>query len=108
MRTSYDIIRNLVRTEKGIMLEPGRKYLFQVAKNATKVQVRQAVEEIYKVKVQDVNTSTVPGKKKRVRQELGKTTPWKKAVVTLREGQKIEVKELKEIGAYSEESLSSG
>lgn len=90
MITCYDIIKNLVRTEKGTMLEAERKYLFKVAKDSNKIQIRQAVEEIYKVNVQSVNTSTVPGKKKRVRQELGETTPWKKAVVTLKEGQKIE------------------
>ena len=91
MITCYDIIKTLIRTEKGTMLEPDRKYLFHVAKNANKFEIKKAVEEIYKVNVQDVNTSTVQGKLKRVRQEQGKTTAWKKAVVTLKEGQKIEV-----------------
>ena len=91
MITCYDIIKTLVRTEKGAMLEPDRKYLFQVAKKANKIEIKKAIEEIYKVKVQDVNTSIVRGKLKRVRQEQGSTTPWKKAVVTLKEGQKIEV-----------------
>lgn len=91
MITCYDIVKNLVRTEKGTMIEPQRKYVFQVAPHANKVAVRKAVEEIYKVKVDSVNTSMVPGKLKRVRQEQGKTTPWKKAVVTLKEGHKIEV-----------------
>lgn len=91
MITCYDIIKTLVRTEKGTFLEPERKYLFEVARKANKVEIKKAVEEIYKVKVQDVNTSTVRGKLKRVRQELGKTSSWKKAVVTLKEGHKIEV-----------------
>ena len=91
MITCYDIIKTLVRTEKGTFLEPERKYLFKVARKANKTEIKKAVEEIYKVKVQDVNTSTVRGKLKRVRQELGKTSSWKKAVVTLKEGQKIEV-----------------
>ena len=91
MITCYDIIKTLVRTEKGTILEPERKYLFQVTKNSNKIEIKKAVEEIYKVKVQDVNTSIVRGKLKRVRQELGSTTPWKKAIVTLKEGQKIEV-----------------
>ena len=91
MITCYDIVKTLVRTEKGTFLEPERKYLFQVAKNSNKIEIKKAVEEIYKVKVQDVNTSIVRGKLKRVRQEQGSTTPWKKAVVTLKEGQKIEV-----------------
>jgi large subunit ribosomal protein L23 len=89
--TCYDIVKNLVRTEKGTMIEPQRKYIFQVASNANKVAVRRAVEEIYNVKVDFVNTSMVPGKLKRVRQVQGKTTSWKKAVVTLKEGHKIEV-----------------
>lgn len=91
MTSAYDIIRNLVRTEKGTQLEPQRKYLFQVSMGANKVQIRKAVEEIYKVKIESVNTAIIPGKLKRVRQELGSTTPWKRAVVTLREGHKIEV-----------------
>jgi large subunit ribosomal protein L23 len=81
----------LIRTEKGTSIEPEGKYLFQVARNSNKIQIKRAVEEIYKVKVQDVNTSIVRGKLKRVRQEQGRTTSWKKAVVTLKEGQKIEV-----------------
>ena len=91
MRSCYDIIKNLLRTEKGTMLEPQRKYIFQVATNTNKVAVKMAVEEIYKVKVQSVNTTIVPGKQKRVRQELGKTPDWKKAVVTLKDGHTIEV-----------------
>ena len=92
MITCYDVIKTLVRTEKGTTLEPMGKYLFEVARNANKVQIKKAVEEIYNVKVQDVNTSIVRGKLKRVRSDYGRTSPWKKAVVTLKEGQKIEVK----------------
>ncbi|MBF0521509.1 MAG: 50S ribosomal protein L23 [Candidatus Omnitrophica bacterium] len=91
MITCYDVIKTLIRTEKGTALEAGRKYLFQVASKANKSEIKKAVEEIYKVKVQDVNVVIVPGKLKRVRQELGKTSDWKKAIVTLQEGQKIEV-----------------
>ena len=91
MATSYDIVKPLIRTEKGTVLELERKYLFQVDRRSTKVDIRRAIESIYKVKVQDVNTIVVPGKKKRVRQALGRTPDWKKAVVTLKEGSKIEV-----------------
>ena len=91
MITCYDIIKTLIRTEKGTFLEPERKYFFEVAKSSNKIEIKKAIEEIYKVKVQDVNTSIVRGKFKRVRQELGKTSSWKKAVVTLKEGHKIEV-----------------
>ena len=91
MITSYDIVKTLLRTEKGAFLEPQRKYIFEVSRRANKVDVRKAVEEIYKVKVDSVNTSVVPGKLKRVRMEVGNTSAWKKAVVTLKEGHKIEV-----------------
>jgi len=91
MITVYDIIHTLIRTEKGSALEPEGKYLFHVAKRANKIEIKKAVEEIYKVKVSAVNTMTVPSKKKRVRQDFGHTTAWKKAVVTLEEGQSITV-----------------
>ncbi|OGX08211.1 MAG: 50S ribosomal protein L23 [Omnitrophica WOR_2 bacterium GWA2_47_8] len=91
MISSYDIVRTLLRTEKGTHIEPERKYLFQVSKAANKVQIKKAVEEIYSVKVQDVNTGILPGKQKRVRQEYGYTPDWKKAIVTLKEGFKIDV-----------------
>ena len=90
MITCYDIVKALVRTEKGSALEKERKYLFRVATTSTKIDVKRAVEEIYKVKVDAVNTSHVPGKLKRVRQRAGYTTGWKKAIVSLKEGQKIE------------------
>ncbi len=91
MITCYDIVKNLIRTEKGTSLEASRQYLFQVAKRANKIEIKKAVEEIFKVKVQSVNTSVVPGKRKRVRQAVGYTSDWKKAIVTLKAGQKIEV-----------------
>ena len=90
MITCYDIVKTLVRTEKGTMLEPQRKYLFEVNKHSNKIEIKKAIEEIYSVKVQAVNTLVVPSKLKRVRKEIGKTTPWKKAIVTLKEGNKIE------------------
>ena len=91
MISCYDIIKTLVRTEKGTQLTPQRKYLFHVDKKAAKPQIKKAVEEIYKVKVQDINTVIMAGKRKRVRQEIGYVTDWKKAFVTLKEGEKIEV-----------------
>ena len=91
MDKQYDIVKALIRTEKGTTLEPDRQYLFEVDRRATKVDIRKSIEEIYKVKVQAINTCVVPGKKKRVRQILGRTPDWKKAIVTLQEGHKIEV-----------------
>ncbi|MFH1847920.1 MAG: 50S ribosomal protein L23 [Candidatus Omnitrophota bacterium] len=91
MKTSYDVIKSMMRTEKGTNLLIENKYLFLVARNANKIQIKRAVEEIYKVKVRDVNTVMCRGKKRRVRYVQGKTPDWKKAVVTLKEGSKIEV-----------------
>jgi len=92
MITEYDIVKTLIRTEKASLVEPQGQYVFEVARRANKIEIKKAVEAIYKVSVAHVRTSVVPGKKKRVRQEFGHTTPWKKAVVSLREGQKIEIK----------------
>ena len=91
MITSYDIIRCLLRTEKGTLVEKHRQYLFRVSPKATKTDIRKAVEDIYKVKGQAVNSVVMPGKWKRVRLQYGYTSDWKKAVVTLKEGNKIEV-----------------
>ena len=89
MITCYDVIKTLMRTEKGTGMEPQRKYIFHVDKKSNKLEIKKAVEEIYKVKVQDVNTILMHGKRKRVRQEIGYTVDWKKALVTLKEGEKI-------------------
>lgn len=91
MRTSYDVLKNFLRTEKGANIEKKRQYLFEVDVQATKVEIKKAVEEVYKVKVQAVNVLQMPGKLKRVRTKYGYTPDWKKAVVTLKEGNKIEV-----------------
>lgn len=89
MITAFDIIRAIMRTEKSTRDEPERKYLLLVDKSSNKIQIKHAVEELYKVKVQDVNTLISPGKLKRVRYQLGRTPNVKKAVVTLKEGYKI-------------------
>lgn len=91
MKNPYEVIVSLLRTEKGLQLMPFNKYLFRVARNANKLQIKKAAEEIYKVKVKSVNVLTVKGKKRRLRFKEGTTANWKKAVVTLKEGEKIEV-----------------
>lgn len=90
MINSTDIIKALIRTEKATAYEPDGKYLFLVKNYANKIQIKRAVEDIYKVKVKDVNTFISMGKNRRVRYHLGRTPDLKKAVVTLRPGQKIE------------------
>ncbi len=87
---STTIIKALMRTEKSTLYEPEGRYLFLVDNRANKIQIKKAVEEIYKVKVEAVNTFISQGKLKRVRHQLGKTPDSKKAVVALKEGQKIE------------------
>ncbi len=91
MQTAYDIVKSLLRTEKSSLYQPQGKYLFLVDKAANKIQIAKAVEDIYKVKVKDINTFIAPGKLKRVRHQYGKTPDLKKAVVTLKEGHKIDI-----------------
>ena len=92
MNNIKSAVKSLIYTEKGTTQEAQGKYLFWVDKNASKPQIRNAVEKLYKVSVVSVNTMVVPGKAKRVRQQLGYKPDWKKAVITVKEGQKIEVK----------------
>ncbi len=92
MYSPYDIIKSLIHTEKGTRLEVDACYQFYVAKSATKVDIKRAVEKIYKVKVKSVNSLIVHGKLKRVRHQLGRQPDWKKAYVKLEKGQKLEVK----------------
>ena len=92
MKSSYQIIKSLIRTEKVTMInEPQGKYLFLVDNSSNKLQIKKAVEEIYKVKVKSVNTYIMQGKLRRVRYQLGRVPDTKKAIVTLKEGQKIEI-----------------
>ena len=91
MKNPHDIVKGLLRTEKGADMMSFAKYLFWVDTKANKVEIRNAVENIYKVKVDSVNTMNVKGKPKRVRYTVGMTSGWKKAVVTLKDGNKIDV-----------------
>ena len=92
MLTAHDIIiRPLVLTEKGESLkEEQNKFLFEVALKANKRQIRSAVEKLFQVGVVDVNTSIVRGKVSRLGKRYDKRPNWKKAVVTLREGDTID------------------
>ncbi|OPX84424.1 MAG: 50S ribosomal protein L23 [Pelotomaculum sp. PtaB.Bin104] len=91
MKNPRDILRKPLVTEKSTSLLKDNKYTFVVDINANKVEIRQAVESIFKVKVEKVNTMRVKGKIKRVRRVPGKTPDIKKAVVTLRDGDRIEI-----------------
>ena len=83
MKTSYDIIIKPIITEASMTGLAERKYTFEVAKNANKVEIKNAIEEIFKVKVESVNTINMKSKPKRLGVHLGKTSEWKKAIVTL-------------------------
>ncbi len=81
-----------VITEKGTVLqEKNNQYLFRVAPRANKIQVREAVEKIFKVHVTGVRTVTVHGKMRRLGRSQGRKPSWKKAIVTLKEGETIEL-----------------
>ena len=88
---SYEVLRRPVITEKNTMLVEQNKYTFEVAPQANKPQIKEAVEKAFKVKVTSVNVIHVPGKMRRAGRQRGMTSSWKKAVVTLEPGQKIEL-----------------
>ena len=85
---AHDIIIRPIITEKSIMGIAEKKYTFEVAKTATKIDIANAVEEAFKVKVAKVNTVSVRGRLKRQGRTQGYTKSWKKAVVTLTEDSK--------------------
>ena len=87
---TYEVLRRPLITEKTTMLQERNGYAFEIAKNATKHEVKVAVEKAFKVKVVKVNVMTVPGKLKRMGRRMVMTPSWKKAVVTLVAGHKIE------------------
>ena len=78
-----EIIIKPIVTEKSSANLQENKYTFKVAKKATKIEIKRAVEKLFGVKVLNVNTMTVKGKEKRVRYQVGKTPDWKKAIVTI-------------------------
>lgn len=92
MHEPSDLIQTVVLTEKATLLsEKLNQYVFRVSPRANKIQIKQAVEVLMKKKVVRVNTANYAGKKKRERRaDFGRRAHWKKAIVTLAEGEKIE------------------
>ena len=86
----YEVLRRPLITEKNASLQAEGKYTFEIAREANKHQVKQIVEKAFNVKVTAVNVATVPGKERRVGKRIVLTHPWKKAIVTLKPGDKIE------------------
>ena len=90
MKSAYQIIRRPVITEKGLAIKENQNTLvFQVAKAATKTEIREAVQSIFKVKVSSVRTANYPGKERRRGRFAGYRPDWKKAFVRLKAGEKM-------------------
>lgn len=88
----YDILEKPLVTEKSTVLQDIRnQYTFRVAPHANKSEIRKAVETLFEVQVASVNVMNMPGKHRRILGRPGHTGPWKKAVVTLREGHSIDI-----------------
>ena len=85
------IIRPLLTERSTILKEKFNQYLFDAAKGATKTDIKRAVEELFKVSVEGVRTMTVKGKFRRQGRSAGYRSDWKKAIVTLQKGQKIDI-----------------
>ncbi len=86
---AYDIIRRPIITEQSMAETENKKYVFEVAKGANKIEIAKAVEEIFGVKVAKVNTLNMMGKKRRTgRYPQGRSAAWKKAVISLTEDSK--------------------
>ena len=83
MKFAHDVIIKPIITEDSMARLAEKKYTFEIASGATKVDVKKAVEEIFGVKVEKVNTISMKAKNKRVGYHFGKTSEWKKAIVTL-------------------------
>ncbi len=91
MRSVYEVIKRPIISEKSTALaEVGNKYVFEVAPVANKQEIREAVQRLFKVNVLSVRTMMMHGKVKRVGRFETKKSNWKKALVTLAEGQKID------------------
>jgi len=88
---AYDVLRSPVITEKATLLSEANQVVFNVARDASKTDIKAAVEQLFQVKVKAVNTLVRKGKVKRFRQELGVRKDIKKAIVTLVDGQSIDI-----------------
>ena len=89
---TYDVIKKPLITEQGMhLVETQNTYPFAVDKRANKIQIRQAIEALFSVKVEAVRTSNRKGKKRRRGRRIGRTPNWKKAYVKLKEGHAIEL-----------------
>jgi large subunit ribosomal protein L23 len=88
MRSPYDVILKPVISEKSMADAQNKKYTFKVATDANKTEVKHALEEIFGVQIKKVNVMNYKGKVKRMGRNVGRTSAFKKAIVTLAEGSK--------------------
>lgn len=88
MRTAHDIIIKPIITEASMAMGNDKKYVFRVMKDAKKPEIAKAIEELFKVDVQSVNTINVKRKPKKLGRSSGYTSSWKKAIVTLKSDSK--------------------
>ena len=91
MTSLNDVLIQPVLSEKATALREQNKYVFKVAKDASKTQIKEAVSKLFNVKVVNCTTINVLGKMKRLRGKAGRTASWKKAIVRLEPGQTIKV-----------------
>jgi large subunit ribosomal protein L23 len=87
----HDVLLRPIITERSTLLNAEGRYTFEVHREANKIQIRDAVQRIFKVNVMAVNVITMPSKMKRVGKKVVPTQPWRKAIVTLKPGQRIEM-----------------
>ena len=87
----FDVVKRPLVTEKNTILQSHGKYGFEVDREATKVEVKKAIEKAFKVSVTKVNMMMVRGQEKRVGRKMLPGSPWKKAIVTLKAGDKIQI-----------------
>lgn len=92
MRAPYEIVKKPLISEKSQRLkESANQVTFEVATDANKIEIRQAVEKLFKVRVRRVRTLVVRGKDRRVGRRMGRQANWKKAIVTLHPGENIQI-----------------
>ena len=93
MKEPFDQVQSVILTEKATLLsEKHNQYVFRVSPKANKIEIKRAVEQLFKKTVLNVNTANFAGKKKRERTaSFGRPSHWKKAVITLKEGEKLDL-----------------
>ncbi len=91
MKSQFSLISRPYITEKVLLMkEEGNKVVFRIRKDTNKIELKNAIESIFNVTVEEINTLVVKGKKKRLGRHEGRRSDWKKAIVTLKEGDTIE------------------